>query len=98
MIFDARRPVLITGGAGFTGANLAHRLLSDGQPVLVFDNLTRTGAADNLAWLRDRHGAHMEVQVADVRDSLLLRRAARSACRIFHLAAQVAVTTSLGDP
>jgi CDP-paratose 2-epimerase len=98
MIFDARRPVLITGGAGFIGANLAHRLLSDGQPVLVFDNLARTGAAENLAWLRDRHGAHMEVQVADVRDALLLRRAVRRSCRIFHLAAQVAVTTSLSDP
>jgi CDP-paratose 2-epimerase len=98
MIFDARRPVLITGGAGFIGANLAHRLLSDGQPVLVYDNLSRPGVAENLAWLRERHGAHMEVQVADVRDSLLLRRAVKRACRVFHLAAQVAVTTSLSDP
>jgi CDP-paratose 2-epimerase len=98
MIFDARRPVLITGGAGFIGAHLAHRLLSDGQPVLVYDNLSRPGVADNLAWLRDRHGAHMETQVADVRDTLLLRRAVKRACRVFHLAAQVAVTTSLGDP
>jgi len=98
MIFDARRPVLITGGAGFIGANLAHRLLSDGQPVLVYDNLSRTGVADNLAWLRERHGAHMEVQVADVRDSLLLRRAVKRSCRVFHMAAQVAVTTSLSDP
>jgi CDP-paratose 2-epimerase len=98
MIFDARRPVLITGGAGFIGASLAHRLLSDGQPVLVYDNLSRPGVSENLAWLRDQHGAHMEVQVADVRDTLLLRRAVRRACRIFHLAAQVAVTTSLSDP
>jgi CDP-paratose 2-epimerase len=98
MIFDARRPVLVTGGAGFIGANLAHRLLSDGQPVLVFDNLSRPGVADNLAWLRECHGTHMEVQVADVRDALLLRRAVRRSCRIFHLAAQVAVTTSLADP
>jgi len=66
--------------------------------VLVFDNLSRADAADNLAWLRERHGAHMEVQVADVRDALLLRRAVGHACRVFHLAAQVAVTTSLGDP
>src|SRR5687768_17346156 len=98
MIFDARRPVLITGGAGFIGANLADRLLSDGQPVLVFDNLSRAGVGDNLTWLRERHGALMEVQVADVRDALLLRRAVRRACRVFHLAAQVAVTTSLSDP
>ncbi len=98
MIFDARRPVLITGGAGFIGTNLAHRLLSDGQPVLVYDNLARLGVSDNLAWLRERHGAHMEVQVADVRDTLLLRRAVRRCCRVFHFAAQVAVTTSLADP
>jgi CDP-paratose 2-epimerase len=98
MIFDARRPVLITGGAGFIGTNLADRLLSDGQPVLVFDNLSRAGVGENLAWLRERHGAHMEVQVADVRDALLLRRAVRRACRVFHLAAQVAVNTSLSDP
>jgi CDP-paratose 2-epimerase len=98
MIFDARRPVLITGGAGFIGTNLAHRLLSDGQPVLVLDNLSRRGVAENLAWLRERHGAQLEVQVADIRDSLLVRRAVRRACRVFHFAAQVAVTTSLTDP
>jgi CDP-paratose 2-epimerase len=98
MIFDARRPVLITGGAGFIGTNLADRLLSDGQPVLVFDNLSRAGVGDNLTWLRERHGALMEVQVADVRDALLLRRAVRRACRVFHLAAQGAVTNSLSDP
>jgi CDP-paratose 2-epimerase len=98
MIFDARRPVLITGGAGFIGANLAHRLLSDGQPVLVFDNLSRVGASENLAWLRDRHGSHMEVQVADVRDSLLLRAAVKRACRVFHFAAHGAVIDSLRDP
>jgi CDP-paratose 2-epimerase len=98
MIFDARRPVLITGGAGFIGANLAHRLLSDGQPVLIFDNLSRPGVSENLAWLRDHHGAELEVQVADVRDTLLVGRAVRSCCRVFHLAGQVAVSTSLGDP
>lgn len=98
MIFDARKPVLITGGAGFIGTNLADRLLTDGQPVIVFDNLSRTGVAENLAWLRDRHGADMEIQVADVRDALLLRRAVHRCCRVFHFAAQVAVTTSLVDP
>jgi CDP-paratose 2-epimerase len=98
VIFDARRPVLITGGAGFIGTNLAHRLLSDGQPVVVFDNLSRAGVSENLAWLRERHGADLEVQVADVRDPLLLRRAVKRACRVFHFAAQVAVTTSLTDP
>jgi CDP-paratose 2-epimerase len=98
MIFDARRPVLITGGAGFIGTNLADRLLGDGQPVLIFDDLSRRGVAENLAWLRERHGDRLEVEIADVREAARLRRAVRKACRVFHLAAQVAVTTSLLDP
>ncbi|HEY8458986.1 MAG TPA: NAD-dependent epimerase/dehydratase family protein, partial [Blastocatellia bacterium] len=38
-----KKPVLITGGAGFIGANLAHHILSEGRPVLIFDNLSRVG-------------------------------------------------------
>jgi CDP-paratose 2-epimerase len=98
MIFDARRPVLITGGAGFIGTNVAERLLSAGQPVVIFDSLARAGVAHNLAWLRQRHGAKLEVVLADIRDAAALRRAVRRACRVFHFAAQVAVTTSLTDP
>jgi CDP-paratose 2-epimerase len=99
MIFDARRPVLITGGAGFIGTNLAHHLLEEGQPVLIYDNLSRAGVAENLAWLREQHGSgRLQVQIADVRDATILRRAVRRACRVFHFAAQVAVTTSLEDP
>jgi CDP-paratose 2-epimerase len=98
MIFDARRPVLITGGAGFIGTNLADRLLTGGQRVLIFDSLVRSGVIENLAWLRERHGSLLEVQVGDVRNASLLRRAVRRACRVFHLAAQMAVTTSLVHP
>jgi CDP-paratose 2-epimerase len=97
MIFDERRPVLITGGAGFIGTNLAHSLLSNGQPVLVVDNLSRAGVEENLAWLQRQH-RNLEVAIGDVRDASLLQRVVPRACRIFHLAAQVAVTTSLDDP
>ncbi|MFN3649257.1 MAG: NAD-dependent epimerase/dehydratase family protein [Armatimonadota bacterium] len=92
------RPVLITGGAGFVGTNVAHRLLSEGQPVLVFDNLSRAGVQQNLQWLRDTHGSAVQVEVADVRDPFALRDAVKRASRVFHFAAQVAVTTSLTDP
>jgi hypothetical protein len=51
-----RRQVLITGGAGFIGTNVADRLLSAGHPVLVFDNLSRPGVDQNLRWLCQRHG------------------------------------------
>jgi CDP-paratose 2-epimerase len=94
----AARPTLITGGAGFVGANLAHRLLSAGRPVRVLDNLSRAGVARNLQWLRDTHGAALQVEIADVRDAAAVARATRDAGTVFHFAAQVAVTTSLVDP
>jgi CDP-paratose 2-epimerase len=95
---DRRRPVLITGGAGFIGTNLADRLLSSGHSVTVFDNLSRPGVDQNLRWLRERHGDRVHIEVADIRDRYALRRAVRSARRVYHFAAQVAVTTSLTDP
>ena len=91
-------PVVITGGAGFIGTNLAHRLLTDGEPVLIFDNLSRPGVEKNLRWLLDTHGKRLQVEFADVRNPYALRRAVRNAKQIFHFAAQVAVTTSLANP
>jgi CDP-paratose 2-epimerase len=92
------RPVLITGGAGFIGTNLAHRLLSEGRPVLVYDNLSRAGVEQNLAWLRREHGDLVQFQLGDTRNREALRKAVRNASQIFHFAAQVAVTTSLDNP
>jgi CDP-paratose 2-epimerase len=89
---------LITGGCGFVGTNLAHRLLSQGQRVCVFDNLSRHGVERNLEWLRDTHGDRVIVKEADTRDAAALREAVRRASKVFHFAAQVAVTTSLEDP
>lgn len=91
-------PVLITGGAGFIGTNVAHRLLSLGRKVVIYDNLSRSGVENNLRWLVDTHGSNVEVQIGDVRDALSLRQAAARACAVFHFAAQVAVTSSLDDP
>jgi CDP-paratose 2-epimerase len=92
-------PILITGGAGFIGTNLAHRLLSLGQSVLLFDNLSRPGVEQNLHWLHQQHGeARLQIQVADVRDRYSLRQAVQQAQCCFHFAAQVAVTTSLINP
>jgi len=92
------RPVLITGGAGFIGCNLAHRLLSSGQRVRVLDNLSRSGVERNLRWLRDTHGDLLEAEIADIRDVGAVRRAVHGTRQVFHFAAQVAVTTSLEDP
>jgi CDP-paratose 2-epimerase len=92
------RVTLITGGAGFVGANLAHRLLSEGRRVLVFDNLSRPGVERNLAWLEENHPSGLDAMVADIRDAAAVARAVARAEHVFHFAAQVAVTTSLADP
>jgi CDP-paratose 2-epimerase len=91
-------PVLITGGAGFVATNVAHRLLRNGTPVILFDNLSRAGVERNLQWLRDTHGSLVRVQFGDVRDADAVARVVRQAAQVYHFAAQVAVTTSLVDP
>ena len=92
------KPVLITGGAGFIGTNLAHRFLSKGHPVLLYDNLSRPGVRRNLEWLEHTHGELVQIETADVRDPGPLRKAAKRASKVFHFAAQVAVTSSLVEP
>jgi CDP-paratose 2-epimerase len=89
---------LITGGAGFIGSNLAHRLISEGHQVIVYDDLSRQGAKENVAWLRETHGESWALVQADVRDFVTLHEAAAGADVIYHLASQVAVTTSVQDP
>jgi CDP-paratose 2-epimerase len=98
MTAAAPGPVLVTGGAGFIGSNLADRLAGLGHEVIVFDALTRPGVAANLDWLHRRHGNRIIPIVADLRDREQLDRAVDRASAVFHFAAQVAVTTSLADP
>ena len=90
--------ILITGGAGFIGTNLAHRLLSEGTPVILYDNLSRPNVEHNLAWLKSEHGQLVRFEHGDVLDFEALRKVVRSASKVFHFAAQVAVTTSLDEP
>jgi CDP-paratose 2-epimerase len=93
-----RRPVLVTGGAGFIGSNIADRLARDGHDVLIYDAMARPGVERNLAWLQERHPARITSVVADIRDTDALAAAAADASAVFHMAAQVAVTTSMVDP
>jgi CDP-paratose 2-epimerase len=92
------RPALITGGAGFVGTNLADRLLSEGRPVILFDNLSRPGVHRNVLWLRRRHGDRARLMLADVRDGAALAGVLADVDHVYHFAAQVAVTTSLMAP
>lgn len=89
---------LITGGLGFIGCNLADRLLRDGWQVAAFDNAARAGVRHNLDWLRARHPRAFTWIEGDVRDFDAVRRAVQGAERVFHLAGQVAVTSSVSDP
>src|SRR6478735_550357 len=95
------RSVLIFGGAGFIGSNLAHALLSHTDAkVHIFDNLSRAGVHHNLEWLRKNAGnaGRLQVTVGDVRDARQVEKAVAHANEIYHFAAQVAVTTSVADP
>ena len=91
------RQTLITGGAGFIGANLAHRLASHGHTVTLFDNLSRDGVHRNVEWLIAEHGDRVRLQAGDIRNREAIARALRNVDQVFHFAAQVAVTTSLSD-
>lgn len=91
-------PVLITGGAGFIGTNLAFRLLRQGESVLLFDNLSHPGAEENWRWLRSQFGELVSLQLADVRSRHTLRQALSEAKQVFHLAAQTGADESFSRP
>ena len=91
--------VLITGGAGFIGANAAERYLGRGAAVTVVDDLSRPGAEKNLAWLEGK--GDLAFHRVDIRDGAALGDVVAGAGDldlVLHLAGQVAVTTSVTDP
>ena len=90
--------VLIIGGAGFIGANTAHRFLQAGNAVTILDNFSRDGSRTNAKWLSDTY-PQVSIAHADVRsDHAVLRAHIAKADLVLHEAAQVAVTTSVVDP
>lgn len=90
---------LITGGAGFIGSNYVYRLLSRGENVTIFDNLSRPGSHINIEWLQDCFGKDaFQLIIGDIRDNSVIEQAVKEAEIIIHLAGQVAVTTSVLNP
>ena len=92
------RRLLITGGAGFLGVNAADHMVRAGWRVTVLDNLSRPGTERNLDWLRATHRDSVTFIKEDVRNAQALATHVTGADAVLHLAAQVAVTTSLVDP
>lgn len=90
--------VLITGGAGFIGCNAARFFGERNWRVTVLDTLSRDGSDRNLEWLRDRLA--FDFARVDVRERAAVDRvvAETRPDAVLHLAAQVAVTTSVADP
>lgn len=90
--------LLITGGCGFLGSNLATHALTQGIDLCVFDNLYRYGSQCNLQWLRDK--GEFQFVHGDIRNANDVQRviAHFKPDAIFHLAGQVAMTTSIADP
>jgi CDP-paratose 2-epimerase len=91
--------VLITGGAGFIGCNVARFYLGKGDEVIVLDDLSRKGASSNLEWLKSLGEIGFIKQ--DICDFTGLKEAVEKCGKIdllYHMAAQVAVTTSVTEP
>ena len=90
---------LITGGAGFIGCNAAQRWMRQGHEVVVLDDLSRHGADRNLSWLQTQ--GRFVFERIDVRDARAIDAAVQRHTDtdvVLHLAAQVAVTTSVTEP
>ena len=90
--------LLVTGGCGFLGSNLVADALRRGVEVTVLDNLSRVGADRNRAWLAAQ--GHFDFTFGDVANpdtvSAIVEKCRPDA--VYHLAGQVAMTTSINDP
>lgn len=89
---------LITGGCGFLGSNLSDAVMERGGELLILDNLSRKGSEKNLEWLRSR--GKFEFQLGDIRDPDCLDKVMKNfhPHTIYHVAGQVAMTTSIANP
>ncbi len=95
---DKTKPVLITGGAGFLGTNIAAALASRGDSVLIYDNLSRAHVGENVTWLKEQFGDRVHLHLGDIRDSESVDAVVAVSSAVIHLAGQVAVTTSIDAP
>jgi CDP-paratose 2-epimerase len=93
------RAIALITGAGLIGSGVADRLLGRGESVTILDSFIRPGGRDRIARLEARHGrSRLRIVRGDVRDYAVLGEVTQGAGVIYHLAGQVAVTSSMADP
>jgi CDP-paratose 2-epimerase len=97
-VTTGQQSIVITGGAGFIGANLANRLLTRGHRVTILDDFSRPGIDRNVAWLQESHGDALRTVRGSITDLETCRTVLDDAEVIYHLAGQTAVTTSVTNP
>lgn len=92
-----KKNILVTGGAGFIGTNLAYFFGKKGHAVSILDNFSRKGTVENAKWLK-KNLSTLDIIEADIRRIEQLKNPMKGKDAIYHLAAQVAVTTSVTNP
>lgn len=90
--------LLITGGCGFLGSNLASYAMENGYELTLFDNLYRAGSITNLSWLKAKGNFRfIHGDIRNYNDVLRVMSDVKPDA-VFHLAGQVAMTTSISNP
>jgi len=88
--------ILVVGGAGFVGSNIANYYLEQGKEVVIFDNFSRKGSKKNAEWLKRNPNA--AIIKGDVTRNEPIKNVIPDMDAVFHMAAQVAVTSSVENP
>jgi CDP-paratose 2-epimerase len=93
-----KKRLLVTGGAGFIGVHTCSHFAKQDWTVCVVDNLSRRGTKENLQWLSKK--VKFELEALDIREYHSLAKTINrfQPTHVIHLAAQVAVTTSVANP
>ena len=89
---------MITGGCGFLGSNIASEILKNGDELIIYDNLSRIGGEDNLKWLKSFGDFELHKENTNNYEKISQVIKAALPDVIYHLAGQVAMTTSIQNP
>ena len=89
---------MITGGCGFLGSNIASEIIRRNDELIIYDNLSRVGSAENLNWLRAQGTFRFEKKSTVDFEKISAVIESEKPDVVYHLAGQVAMTTSITNP